>query len=111
MSFFKIAGTVLKSLFSKPFTVGYPFEPRVYIPGTRGSIAITIADCIFCGICQRKCPTAAITVAREQKAWEIDRFRCVACNACVEGCPKKCLAMNTAYSPVSNEKGTELYHA
>jgi ech hydrogenase subunit F len=111
MSFFNLAGTVLKSLFRKPMTVRYPFAPREYLPNTRGSIEIKISDCIFCGLCQRKCPTSAIVVSRENKTWEIDRLRCVSCNACVEVCPKKCLAMIEQYSTVRTESSPEVHRS
>ncbi|HNX81611.1 MAG TPA: 4Fe-4S binding protein [Candidatus Omnitrophota bacterium] len=98
MSIFSMAKTVLKSLFRKPATVKYPFGPREYVKGTRGKVLIDIAKCIYCGMCQRKCPTTAIVVNKTDKTWEIDRMRCVSCNYCVEVCPKKCLSLDTAYT-------------
>ncbi len=98
--------TVLKSLFSKPSTVRYPFEKKPVFKNTRGSISIAIDKCIFCGICQRKCPTKAIEVNRQDKRWEIERLRCIACAACVEACPKKCLTMENHYSPATVDRTT-----
>ena len=48
-------------------------------------------DCIYCGLCMRKCPMEAITVDRASKSWTIDREKCVWCGICVSGCPKKTL--------------------
>jgi formate hydrogenlyase subunit 6/NADH:ubiquinone oxidoreductase subunit I len=98
MRFFTMAKTVLKSLFTKPFTVKYPFGPKILSKSARGSIVIDISKCIFCGMCQRKCPTAAIIVAKEAKSWEIARLRCITCGYCAEVCPKKCLSMNNQYT-------------
>ena len=43
---FPFAGTVLKNLFSKPATTGYPFEPAHYPERMRGHVEIKIEDCI-----------------------------------------------------------------
>jgi formate hydrogenlyase subunit 6/NADH:ubiquinone oxidoreductase subunit I len=45
-----------------------------------------------------KCPSAAVKVIKEDKIWQINRLRCVACGYCVEACPKKCLKMDNQYS-------------
>jgi formate hydrogenlyase subunit 6/NADH:ubiquinone oxidoreductase subunit I len=47
--------------------------------------------CVFCGICAKKCPQAAITVDRGEKKWEVDDDKCTRCGLCIEGCPKKSL--------------------
>lgn len=109
MSFLVMAKTVLKSLFRAPATVRYPFAPRTIRPGARGSVVITVADCIFCGMCQRKCPTAALAADRKEKTWQINRMRCITCGYCVEVCPKKCLAMSGQYSPPARTQEKETY--
>lgn len=97
--------TVLMSLFGKPATRLYPFETREPFALTRGHIEIDIESCIFCSICQKKCPTDAITVDRLAQTWAINRLACIQCNYCVESCPKKCLSMNNQYaSSVGAEK-------
>ena len=107
MSQMRIAKVVTRSALSRPATRLYPFEKRPFFKNTRGSISIEIDKCIFCGICQKKCPTQAITVTKASKDWQINRLRCIACNACVEACPKKCLAMENAYSPAVVRKGAD----
>ncbi|MBF0388069.1 MAG: 4Fe-4S dicluster domain-containing protein [Candidatus Omnitrophica bacterium] len=111
MSLMGFAKVVLKNLFTGPVTEKYPFVPKVYPQGARGSVNIELAKCIFCGICQKKCPTAAIVVTKEPKAWEIDRLRCISCNYCVEVCPKKCLALDTKYAPVTITRTTDKFSA
>ena len=98
MQFFTITGMIMRSLFGKPATLMYPMVPREYPQSSRGHLEIAIKDCIFCGLCQRKCPADAIIVDRAAKAWEIERLRCVSCSSCSEACPKKCLAMKPGYS-------------
>ncbi len=109
MSFFSIAKLVLRSLFKKAATVQYPFGKREFGKTTRGHVAVDIKLCIFCGICQRKCPTGAIVVSREQKKWTIDRLKCIACSSCTENCPKKCILMNNTYTQPTTVKKEESY--
>jgi len=112
MQVLTIAGMIMRSLFGKPATLMYPMVPREYPQSSRGHIEIAIEDCIFCGICQRKCPADAITVDRMDKVWEIERLRCVSCTSCSEACPKKCLAMKIGYSPVTTSpESKERVHA
>jgi formate hydrogenlyase subunit 6/NADH:ubiquinone oxidoreductase subunit I len=99
MALFKIAGTIIKSLFSKPATLMYPLKPAKRTKISKGHVVNDITKCIFCGSCQRACPTQAICVVRDAGTWEIDRLRCCTCNACVETCPVKCLSMDPAYTP------------
>ena len=97
-SIMKFTSFALKNLFSKPVTKNYPAEEREYPARTRGSLQCKIEDCIFCGMCQRKCPSGAITVDRKARTWSIDRMGCVQCENCVNHCPKHCLKMDVHYS-------------
>ena len=109
MSVLSFSKTVLHNLFTKPVTRLYPQVPREYPERTRGQIGINIDDCIFCGICSKKCPTGAIAVSRETKSWSIKRFGCIQCGECVSVCPKKCLTMLQAYSEPNATKTVDLY--
>jgi formate hydrogenlyase subunit 6/NADH:ubiquinone oxidoreductase subunit I len=111
MILFAMARSAIQNLFSKPATERYPFVKKEYMVGSRGRVAIEIQACIFCGLCQRKCPTSAIIVSKESKTWEIERLRCITCNACVEVCPKKCLKMENLYSPAQVKRSKETFQA
>ena len=87
----------------------YPAIPRQWQERTRGHIESRIEDCIFCGICQKKCPTDAITVDRTNRTWSIARMQCVSCLCCVASCPKKCLTNENAYTAPSTEKIVDTY--
>ena len=91
---FAMERLALKWAFRKPVTSRYPFEPRVPLAGSRGKLEMPTSTCIYCKICEKKCPTGAITVDRVAKTWCIDRLRCISCAACVEQCPKKSLALS-----------------
>jgi ech hydrogenase subunit F len=101
---------IARSALSRFATRLYPFEKREPYKNTRGHIAIDTALCIFCSLCQKKCPTHAITVKKPEKLWDIDRMKCIQCGACVDICPKKCLVMEQTYSPASAVKEVESFH-
>jgi len=83
----------------------YPAKPGKQFPKTKGHVTNDIDKCIFCGSCQRICPTQAIYVNKNDRTWEIDRMRCCTCNGCVETCPVKCLSMNPKYpAPMTTRK-------
>ena len=104
MANLKIGKIVLRSLFKKPATLMYPVIPRKWAERTRGRIEIDIDNCIFCGICSRKCPTDAITVDRGAKSWSIARMGCIQCSCCVDTCPKKCLVNEAGYTAPGGKK-------
>lgn len=96
--------TVLGNLLKRPATVAFPAGPKNVCPQARGHVAIDIEQCIFCGMCARKCPTKAIVVDRPGKRWSVHRHECIVCGACVESCPKKCLAMAEQASGAAVQK-------
>ena len=106
---FTLAGRVLKNLFRKPATVGYPYEPARYPERMRGHVEIRIEDCITCGLCMRSCPSQAIQVDRKAGTWTISRFDCVQCGSCVNVCPKKCLTMASGYTAPGTARTSETY--
>lgn len=109
MSILKMTKTLVKSVFHGPYTVLYPIEKKENFDRTRGHIEINISDCLFCGLCARRCPTGAITVERSDPKWTIDRFKCIQCNYCCETCPKKCLNMKGQYVTPSAEDVKDEY--
>jgi len=109
MATFRITKLLLRSLFKKPATLMYPVIPREWQERTRGQVGINEADCIACGICQKKCPANAITVDRKKRTWTIERMQCIQCNSCVEACPKKCLVMENQYTEPGTEKVVDTF--
>ncbi|MCL1864382.1 MAG: 4Fe-4S binding protein [Spirochaetes bacterium] len=107
---FTFTKTIGRNFFKKPATLMYPFKKREFYPATRGRIFNSIEQCIFCGLCSRKCPTNAITVTKESREFYLRSLQCIVCGSCVEACPKKCLIMENQYSSfvVKNTEG--VYH-
>jgi formate hydrogenlyase subunit 6/NADH:ubiquinone oxidoreductase subunit I len=110
MSQLRMGKVVLRSLFRKPATLMYPQVPRIWQERTRGHIEINEADCILCGMCQRKCPSDAIIVDRKERTWTIHRMGCIQCKSCVDVCPKKCLFMKQEYTTPDVIKITDIHH-
>ena len=104
----KLGKMTLASIFKKPETIQYPAQTRFVPEGLKGHIENTIDDCIFCSICQNKCPAAAIVVDKAARTWSIDVFRCVQCGSCVRACPQKCLRMDPSYAPVAVSKSIRI---
>lgn len=100
MKFFTIFGDIVRNLICGPVTRKYPYEVREPFAGERGRLEIEEDKCIYCGMCQRKCPSHAITVTRApQKVWRFERMRCILCSSCVDNCPKKCLKLVPRNAP------------
>ena len=107
MGGFKLGKMTLRSLFGKPETVRYPFEEPEHPAALRGKVVFSPENCIYCGICEKRCPTAAISVVKKEGKWSIDRFRCVQCGTCVRECPKTCLTMDPDYPLPSGVKSVD----
>lgn len=106
---FNMTKRIFINLFTKPATLMYPVVKREFTRNTRGKIELNIEGCVFCGICQKKCPTKAISVNRADQKWEIDRLQCITCGYCVEACPKKCLSMGNEYCEPAVSKDKEVF--
>lgn len=109
MSILSMTKTLFKSIIHGPYTKAYPAVKKDNYLRTRGSVEIDIASCIYCGSCERRCPTGAIKVDRGNSVWSIDRFKCIQCSYCNDVCPKKCLEMNNQYTAPSYEKARDEY--
>ncbi len=71
-----------------------PQSARVYVACSnkcKGKEVISACSngCIACGLCQKNCPSDAITI--KDNLAVIDYSKCSGCMACVEKCPKKCI--------------------
>lgn len=109
MSILSMTKTLFQNLIRGPYTVLYPVKKKESFERTRGKIDITIDDCIFCGMCQKRCPTGAIKVDKLNTSWSIERLQCIQCSYCSEVCPKKCLKMDNHYTPPSYGKVRDEY--
>lgn len=51
--------------------------------------------CIFCGTCQKYCPTDVISIHKDEQEhnFQIDFDYCKGCGICASVCPKDCITM------------------
>lgn len=102
---FDMITNIIKNLLAGPATRMYPFEKREPFADGRGQITGIDADkCVYCGICQKRCPANSIIVDRPNKTWTLDPYKCIICGVCTEVCPKKCISMDNQYRTPAYKK-------
>jgi formate hydrogenlyase subunit 6/NADH:ubiquinone oxidoreductase subunit I len=106
MGSFHLTKMSFRNLVKKPATKMYPVVAPTYTSRTKGHVENDIKTCILCGICEKRCPTHAITVSKEDESWTIDNFSCIQCLTCVRACPKTCLTMEPDYTKAAAEKSS-----
>ena len=104
MGGFKLGKMTLRSLFSKPETIRYPYEEPEHPACMKGLVEFDYTNCIHCSICEKCCPTGAISVNKQEQTWTINHFACIQCGSCIRECPKSCLTMNPVLVHPSTEK-------
>jgi formate hydrogenlyase subunit 6/NADH:ubiquinone oxidoreductase subunit I len=104
----KMMREVLRSALHKPVTVRYPFVKVAMPPRFRGKLAFNPTTCIGCKICERDCPSAAITIrkiADKKFECDIDLAKCIYCAQCVDSCPRKSLATTEDFELAQLSRG------
>lgn len=85
-------GEAVRSLFSRPYTVRYPYEPVVPPEAFRGKPKYVEEECIGCGACAQVCPARAIEVVNVVEGGEghrkltIHHDHCIFCGQCQRYC-------------------------
>jgi len=107
---------VINNLTQRPRTRLYPVEIRQLPLGARGHIEFDMDKCIFCTLCEKRCPADAIKVDRKGKTLTFEPLRCIVCEACIEGCAKDAIELfaqwcypvtdlyNQIFQPVDKEE-------
>ena len=80
---------LIRTFFSRPETVEYPFGPADIPDGFRGRVVVNEENCRGCRLCERDCPTGALELIRENKkeyklVYRPDR--CAYCGQCELSC-------------------------
>ena len=96
--------TVFKHLFKKSVTLEYPEKRRELNDEFRGKLEVK--GCIGCKICQKVCPTGAISIdtTLEKTVYKIDMKKCIFCGNCVYHCPKSAVRMTKEYELATDKK-------
>ncbi len=82
----------LSSLFSKPYTIKYPYEPSIPPKAFRGKPRYVEEECIGCGACAQVCPANAIEVTElvsgssGKRKLTVHHDHCIFCGQCQRYC-------------------------
>lgn len=101
--------TVLRNLVSGLVTTNYPRSPADIPGGNRGRIEWDMTSCILCGLCEKRCPTLAVTVDKKAETVKLLVFRCISCGVCAEICPKDAIRVCQECSSPSYGKEVRTY--
>ena len=118
ISLFIGMGITFKEFFKPTVTVSYPYETLTMCDRYRGHVELIESEegkpnCVVCGLCQRACPSACITLAGEKPEGEkkkvltkyiLDFTRCSLCGSCVESCNFNALEFSKEYNLASTRK-------
>lgn len=99
--------TLLRSLFRRPATGRYPYEPYSMPKGFRGPPRFGMEGCIGCQMCVRNCPARAITITKVgEKRFQstVHLGKCVYCGQCADSCPKKIIEMTSDFELAQLDK-------
>jgi len=115
----------LRYFFQPVVTLRYPYESLTMTPRYRGHIELVPEDrkggghkCIFCGMCQRNCPSGCITLVGERKegskrkeltGYMLDFTKCSLCGQCIENCPTSAIDFSKEYNLAGFSRGDFQY--
>jgi formate hydrogenlyase subunit 6 len=74
------------TLFRRIATEKYPKVRPTLPQGFRGRPVHDSDCCIYCGLCEKYCPSGAIVVDKVKKTWTHDAGKCLFCAQCEETC-------------------------
>jgi len=118
ISLFVGMGVTYREFFKPTVTVQYPYETLTMTEKYRGHIELIENEegkpnCVVCGLCQRACPSACITLAGVKPEGEkkkiltkyiLDFTRCSLCGSCVESCNFNAIRFSKEYNLASTRK-------
>jgi formate hydrogenlyase subunit 6/NADH:ubiquinone oxidoreductase subunit I len=77
--------------------------------GNRGKVVWDMQKCIWCRLCEKNCPTKAITTDKVGKTQSITRVRCIQCRTCADVCPTNTISMLTEHTKPTQYKEVHVY--
>jgi len=92
-----ILAEAAKKLFSKPFTIRYPWQRPALPERFKGKHVWNEKLCIYCFQCQAHCPVKAISINKEKKTYTVDFGKCIFCGLCEQVCPTGAIILGKKY--------------
>jgi formate hydrogenlyase subunit 6/NADH:ubiquinone oxidoreductase subunit I len=94
----------LRPLRRPPLTGGYPVEPSILAPSSRGLPEVDLERCDASGDCVSVCPTSALVLL--PGSWAVDAGRCVFCAACAVACPRDAIQLGQRFELAAHARGS-----
>ena len=105
----KMVPYLLQMLGKKTETVLYPAVKTERPEAFRGALRFYADRCVGCKLCQRVCPSSAITiekVAEKQFKAVLHLEKCIFCGQCTESCKKNALENTDRFELASADKAS-----
>jgi formate hydrogenlyase subunit 6/NADH:ubiquinone oxidoreductase subunit I len=109
-------GEVLRHVARRPATVAYPAVPSRMPQDFRGKVQFLAERCVGCKLCQRDCPSNALTInkvgdKRYEAVFQLDK--CIFCAQCVDSCNKDAMHSTLEYELATLDRSTlrVVFHA
>jgi formate hydrogenlyase subunit 6/NADH:ubiquinone oxidoreductase subunit I len=108
----------IKSLFSKPYTTRFPYQPHKPYERFRGKPEFHVDDCVGCTACMQVCPTGAISFKDEvingkaKRILNVQWDVCIFCGQCQANClTGKGIILSQEFDLATTEKREDLRQA
>jgi len=98
---------LLRTLFTRPITVRYPFAPIELPLAFRGRVVIDPDRCQGCGACVRDCPSNGLVLERtDRSSFRLVHYpdRCAYCGQCEASCPTGAIRQVNAFVPPTSDR-------
>ena len=104
-----MTGEVFRNLLRKPATERYPSVKPAMPRGFRGRIGFSPDKCTGCKLCERDCPSDAISmvkVGQNTFQAQVDLSKCIYCGQCAESCRRGAIDITQEFELATLDRST-----